>query len=438
MRKIVLVVLLVIPAVCMQAQESRVDEIRLALMENKYEKALRLCQRGIAAGEDETGFLSYQAALINRSLQRHGEAARDIEAALEADPDNLDYLEERGRIEQASGDSFSARKTYAQVFGQDSSRLQAGNQLARYYVGLQNYSTACQIYEVLVREAPENGYYHRMKGFCLVRLKRPRSAMEEMRLAIRMDSSDLVAYEYMNTLYLAAEELDSALSLLQRAVHFIPNHPSIYTMMGEVQMHRNHYYQAIPLLQRAEELSRPLPDLTLLNDLASAYETTAQWAKARDYYLRMLDRYEDFNTFQSLGAVYKRLNKPDSVLYCYEKVLEISLPTAHSNSFKLQQAAEINAELGNIERAVQIYKVYPGYSMKPRLRDLYTLESLERIAHVYKQYGKDYEKALAYYKEALDYLEARPGLYKSTRERIEAQIRDVEEELFFQGKLKQD
>lgn len=237
------------------------SQTRVKIAEKKYEDALQLCGRAIAAApEDAEGYdlrsivyhrmKNYEKALVyadkalelapkkakyydSRSttlheMHRYEEALEDAIKAVELEPDNAKYywgrgitLHEMERYEEALADKTKAIELSPGDARLYYSRGRTLDKLERYEEALADATKAIEL-------SPDNAQYCNSRGVLLDKMKRYEEALRDKTKAIELDPDNALYYSNRSTTFYHMHRYEEDLKDITRAIELAPDNAKYY------------------------------------------------------------------------------------------------------------------------------------------------------------------------------------------------------------------
>lgn len=148
------------------------------------------------------------------------------------------------------------------------------------YDALGNYSAAHVAYQRTIDIAPGNLPVYRSFARFLVRLKKESDAIDILRRALRVDSTDRFTYYSLAEIYERRGDYREASVIYDQLLLNVPDDPFGYLRAGKVQLKRKEYDTAIERFREAIDLQ---PDFAeAFNGLGEGYRFQGLIVQARD------------------------------------------------------------------------------------------------------------------------------------------------------------
>ena len=136
-------------------------------------------------------------------------------------------------------------------------------------------------------------------GFCSIKLLNSENSVKWLEKAIKLDSTDIKAYEYLSIVYASLKDYEHANEILDKAILFDPENENLYIKQGEFHVMQNHNYQAIPKFEKAYKLNPE--NEYVLKSLGQCHFYIDEYTEAK-YYLKLAELLvNDVQVFQYLG-----------------------------------------------------------------------------------------------------------------------------------------
>lgn len=163
---------------------------------------------------------------------------------------------------------------------------------AQSFQRVDRYADSIPILERLVSRQPESAVGHYLLGAAFEHTGKRSQAVAELRRVLQIDPDFHAALNYLGyTLAEARENLDEALSLVQRAVALEPDNGAYVDSLGWTYYQLGRNEQARGYLERAARLEPA--DATLQEHLGDVYVALGQNDRAREAYHRALELGDD-------------------------------------------------------------------------------------------------------------------------------------------------
>ncbi len=408
--------------------QSKVNELNLLIINNKYTEALRLSEELINKYPDNAQYY-YQQSIVFKLLYKFPQAISSIKKAVDLDSTNCDYLAEYGTLLSKKGNDKEAVKIFKQVLIADSLNIYSGIWLSNYYLKEKEYEKAERILFNLYSNDTTNGYFARNLGLCSIKLKDKREAIKWLKKAIQLDSTDIKSYEYISRVYTAIEEFDLAIEYLNKALQ-IESSKELYVQIGDIHVMRNHNFRAIPAYLEAYSLDSN--DEFLAKSIGVSYYRIKKFEKAKQYLDIANSELVDLQIFQHLGFIHSEMGHIDSSTYFYKEALTL-LKTDNHSIFSIKESIAKNYyALNDFDRAIELYREALELDLNDEYYTIYEKNKvIIDIAAIYQDKLDDKLKAIEYYEKVI---EPEIAINKSYYTYAQQQITKLKEELFFEGK----
>jgi signal transduction histidine kinase/Flp pilus assembly protein TadD len=184
--------------------------------------------------------------------------------------------------------------------------------------------------------------------------------------------------------------------------NILSNLGSIYYMLGNSTKALELHFESLKI---SEEIDNKLRIGTSFNNIGTVYlENKSTMSEALSYYKKSLEVFQDISqetgmatAAMNIGEVYFKELKYDSAIYFHQLALGLCDGTIDA-TFPLTQLGEINAELGNFQKAFDFHR--RGLLISERLDAKFELtQGLIGLAKTQKM-QKDFEGAISTFERA--------------------------------------
>jgi tetratricopeptide (TPR) repeat protein len=163
---------------------------------------------------------------------------------------------------------------------------------AQSFQRVERFADSIPLLERLLARQPDSAVGHYLLGSAYERTGKRGQAVAELRRVLQIDPDFHAALNYLGyTLAEARENLDEALSLVQRAVALEPDNGAYVDSLGWTYYQLGRHEQARGYLERAARLEPA--DATLQEHLGDVYVALGQNDRAREAYRRALELGDD-------------------------------------------------------------------------------------------------------------------------------------------------
>lgn len=198
-------------------------------------------------------------------------------------------------------------------------------------------------------------------------------------------------------LYGQTGDYQSVINVCQKIEPNLPNHPLLYSLLGNANASLNNLEKAHEYYQRALTLQPDDPGL--LNNFGNALYLDGKYEQAADIFQRVITLQPDYaDAHNNLGNIYKALNQADLAIKHYERALELN-PNLHKVALNL---ARMFAErIGHPVAAETYYR--KALALEPN-----DMEAMSGVTNMLRFQGK-LDEALANIKQMQKIFEKEPG-----------------------------
>jgi tetratricopeptide (TPR) repeat protein len=302
---------------------ARLALARMYLDNGQNEKALALLERARAEGVKDLRLSAYLADAYRQS--RHfAKAVDQINNVIARHPDNKEYIFIRGRIYFDQGNYDNARQDFIQAYELDPQFHQAYFFLGRTAFEQGDFTKAMKIFRHVLDYKPNVGEFRYWMGRSYEAENRLTSALGEYRKATVVDEG----YGLENpAIFVRRGELLSRLGYSQqgkqdiaRALEIDPKMVEALVAMGESNFRDKLYRDAIENFESALKLAPKLAQVQYKLGMSLMY-IGKELEGAEHLQLAVRYGYEDPEIFQTLGYLYKRMNKKQAAIDSFKEYL---------------------------------------------------------------------------------------------------------------------
>ncbi len=304
--------------------DARLSLARMYLSTEQDEKALELLERARDEGVQDIRLSAYLADAYRQS-GRYAKAVDQINAVIEKHPKNKEYIFIRGRIYFDQGNYDTAREDFNKAYEFDPRFHQAYFFVGRTAFEQGDYKKAMKIFRHVLDYKPNDGDFHYWMGRAYEAEDRLTQALEEYRNATKVDSD----YGSSNPeLYVRRGRLLSKLGYsvqgkrdIERALEINPSMFEALVAMGESNYRDKQYEEAIENFEKVLADNEKLPEIQYKLGMALMY-TDKEIKGAKHLQQAVRHGYDDPDVFQTLGYLYKRMNKRQLAIKSFKEYLK--------------------------------------------------------------------------------------------------------------------
>ncbi|KZR69729.1 tetratricopeptide repeat protein [Prochlorococcus sp. MIT 1303] len=219
--------------------------------------------------------------------------------------------------------------------------------LAKAYQNLGQFKEAIIEYKKLNADQSHNKLIPFNLGLCLLEIGNNEEAIEEFKIAIRLDESFVAGWVNIGSALKREGRIQEALQATQKVLDLDPDNPTAHMNLGGIYKNLGNFDQALASTLKALELKPDNPRAHI--NLGGIYKNLGNLDQALASTLKSLELKPDNPTAHiNLGGIYKNLGNLDQALASTLKALELKPdnPTAHIN------LGGIYKNLGNLDQAL--------------------------------------------------------------------------------------
>ncbi|MFW6053436.1 MAG: tetratricopeptide repeat protein, partial [Persicimonas sp.] len=331
--------------------DARLSLARMYLTTEQDEKALELLERARDEGVQDIRLSAYLADAYRQS-GRYAKAVDQINEVIEKHPKNQEYIFIRGRIYFDQGNYDTAREDFNKAYEFDPRFHDAYFFVGRTAFEQGDFKKAMKIFRHVLDYKPNDGNFHYWMGRAYEAEDRLTQALEEYRNATKVDDD----YASGNPkLYVRRGRLLSRLGYsvqgrrdIERALEADPSMFEALVAMGESNYRDKQYEEAIKNFDKVLADNDKLPDIQYKVGMSLMY-TDKEVEGAKHLQQAVRHGYDDPDVFQTLGYLYKRMNKRQLAIKSFKEYLkriadQDSVPTATKREM-IQQIEELGGSL---------------------------------------------------------------------------------------------
>jgi len=288
---------------------------------------------------EPAGAAEYVARAVIRSERNDRDGAlRDVEEALQLDPQNVEALVYKAR---------NLPPTDAIALCEQALKLDPGYSKAYLVLGNGYYQTG-QLKQALdctlraVAQDPDNPTHHLNAGFYYHRDGQPEAALEHYNIAARLNPMDALIYTNRAAVYLGLEKYSEAAADLSRAIDLDPLRVEAWLNRGIARMENGDVFGALEDVNRALEL---IPGYAWgVNFRSIVYQKMGRNEEALEDLNFLLPRWAHVFTdsYRRRADVRLLLNDQEGAIEDYRMYLETQT--------QAEDRAEVEAKLAELEK----------------------------------------------------------------------------------------
>ncbi|MBN1952999.1 MAG: tetratricopeptide repeat protein [Bacteroidales bacterium] len=429
-KPLILVIGLFMGHVHSQAQEH--EAITVLMQKYEYQEVLEQIDRIEKPGVD-LSLLRVKAAAL-KGLNRYQEAIQVVDQVYKSDSTDLRIIIELANCYQSLGDYKQAQQFFQKAIRIKPENRYLYQQLADAYYFDDDFVRAIEIYSGLY--AGDSTYYlSKQLALSYDNLHQDDPAIYYYRKAIALNPVELLTSFNLAGLLQLKEDYAGALLVTESYLKHDSTNLRMLQLNGYLNFLHATYPRAVSSFEKCISL-KDTSDFTV-KYLGYSYYRAEEYEKAKDYLEKaFLKDTTNIQLCYALGlscdySVYKKLG-----IGYLNKTIELSTPPPEFLSRVYQDLAAANTGYYKYDAALAAYF---------KARELTPNDTLlkYRIASHYDNWIKDKKKALEYYRI---FMATRPknrkplpkdptpeGIVLSYYDVAEKRIREIEEELFFEG-----
>jgi tetratricopeptide (TPR) repeat protein len=303
---------------------SRLALARMYLENGEDEKALLLLENAKDEGIQDIRLSAYLADAYRQS-ERFAQAVNQINEVIEKFPKNEKYIFIRGRIYFDQGNFDTAREDFNKAYELDPRYHDAYFFVGRTAFEQGDFKKSMKLFRHVLDYKPNEGEYHYWMGRSYEAQDRLTQALDEYRKATTVDES----YGIINPqLFVRRGQMLSKLGYsvegkrdIARAIELRPDMLEALIAMGESNYRDQLYDTAIKNFEKIIDKNPKMPEIQYKLGM-SLMHTGKELQGAK--YLQNAVRfgYDDPEVFQTLGYLYKRMNRNNLAIKSFKEYLK--------------------------------------------------------------------------------------------------------------------
>jgi len=212
------------------------------------------------------GYSLRAVSYINR--QNFAAAEEDISKAIEINPQShLGYVQ-RGNLKFVQKQYGDASKAYQDALDRDPNSTDALRGLTNTFLAQNQVDKAIASANAQIAKSPANTSFYDLLGTILLRNKKDLNGAEAaLHKSAELDKNNSDAVIKLGQVQAARGDIDQAIATCQQAVHYLPNAPQLYFLLGQLYDSKRDWTKAQDAYQKT--LSLKPGDPLAANNLAN-------------------------------------------------------------------------------------------------------------------------------------------------------------------------
>lgn len=286
-----------------------------------YKAILKIYDGNIALEPENASLYFSRAKFLEKHFRNHELALVDFTKAVNLDPKNIEYLESRAKLYQASCNYKAAIKDYDRLIQENPGNVEYLGSRAWIYSSVLDFSSAINDYDLILQQKPDDLHAYEERGLLFL---------------------------YMNKPDLAKNDFQKILSIHESRIAKNPKDPDPYIARMRFLIYTMKDYE-----EAAKDYFK-LKDSAASNEL-SYYQSILN-RNAPTFMKKILDSQpKNRGDFYDRAEAYLKLKKYPEALADYEKALEFD----PDDSYLLESRADLLQKIGKHHDAKAEYlKLY--------------------------------------------------------------------------------
>lgn len=296
-----------------------------------------------------------------------------------------------GRIYAWVDEGYNAQRNLEKVVKVQAGNLEAWKLLAKGYDGMRDYQNAIIAYKKVTELDPKAAEAFLGLGQIYARMQRSPEAVEALNKALELNPGGKEAYLALGEAYEAGREFTKAGDAYEKYVAAGPADLLMaYQRLGMARMTAELFDKAAAALAQAQKLQPR--DLTILQNLALAYQKAGLLQEAEDAYKKLaeINPEKADNYYSWILKLYSDAQKPDKAVEAAKKIAELK-PKDEQAVYNL---GLMYAQMQKYQEAIEAFN--KALALKPN----YDLALYQIGVCLYSQ--KKYAEALVPFKKVIE------------------------------------
>ncbi len=388
------------------SEEISFQKQKIYLQLNKLDEAITEGQKLINAFPNEEGYVVNQAEILI-SNNKVADAKQLLKQYLNQNNNGFQSRMLLAELKRREGDNEGALTDLKIIFGNaDYNAVQKVQLLAEYRsqlnaAGLEQL--AMPLATILVKTHPEVAEAHIIEADLFQQAGKTKEAKNSYSRSLKIEASNFAVWQSIIQLHFELNEIDSAIRISDMAMELFPNQGILYYFNGAANLQEKNYEEAVYSLEQGKKLSSA--NLNLVNAfntmLGDAYYGIKDYQKSDEAFDAALDfepnNYPILNNYSYYLALRKEKlekaekmaflviqNNPNNVTYLdtyawvlyvrgkykeAKKVMEKAIALGNVEAIHHEHYGDILYQLGNVEEAVEQWKIAKGMNPSSELID---------------------------------------------------------------------
>lgn len=251
-----------------------------------------------------------------------------------------------------SSDYGNAKVLITEILEKDASDIDARRLLALCEVNLENFDSARNILEDIIKYCQDDALCWYYLGCCYDSLELFVEAKHAYNTVLELRPEYVDAYKSLSIVYIKVEDYDKAVEIAKKGLEYTEKDDySLYYIIGTAYMASKQLEESVFYIEKAIELNPE--NVQLYNNLGTAYLTTGQLDKAFDIYLKAAEVDPTASlTYFNLASILQVQDKHKEACEYFAKAHELE---PEEDSYIVAWAlSEVKA--GQFKEAIDHYK----------------------------------------------------------------------------------
>ena len=235
------------------------DRYLLYLLQGRYEAAIKEIDKAIELDPNNPDYHNSKGVALAQ-LERYEEAIKEFDEAITLNPNNPDYHNNKGNALAQLERYEEAIKEYNEAITLNPNNPDYHNSKCVALYDLERYEEAIKEYNEAITLNPNNPDYHNNKGVALAQLERYEEAIKEFDEAITLNPNNPDYHNNKGVALYDLERYEEAIKEYDEAITLNPNNPDYHNSKGDALYDLERYEEAIKEFDEAITLNPNNPD----------------------------------------------------------------------------------------------------------------------------------------------------------------------------------
>lgn len=319
-KKPILLLILISVSILLQANSKKKDVAQL-FNEAKYNAAIELANRKIAA--DSTSFIAwYYKGLSQNALYKYSEAVISFENAVKLTQNKTAVLFVLGNSLESSGNDVEAIETYRKLISIDTLHISARVRLAQIYKSQKDYLPAIELFSDLVKIDTNNSYFYSQLAYCCNKFGFDEPVIGYYEKAVELNPNDLKSGRSLISELINSKHYVDATNYVDTFLIRFPNNMHLLKQKAFISAIGGNYLEAVKDFQYVVDLGDS--SLFTCKYYGQSLYNNGEYEKAVFWLNRFLDaKPDDFQNQLIMGLACQHDYQYEKSIYHFNIALSL-------------------------------------------------------------------------------------------------------------------